>query len=112
MSINWQWNDKMGTCTYTNGYKSNLYRGNAFVIAVNEWTDESGKELYSLAWFAADEQHMKNMLGLTKGYDECWSSFGICELELNVNYKETAKLVALLAKAKIEVAVKLACPPF
>ena len=63
MSLNWEWKDKMGTCTYEDGTKCNLYRGNAFTIAVYE--DEK-ENTYQMVWFAADEAHMKNMLGLNK----------------------------------------------
>lgn len=104
MSLNWYWDKKMGTCTYNSGLKCNLYRGNAFVIAIHERDDNT----YSLAWFAADEAHMKNMLGLTKDYkDNIVQDWGIVEFELNTEYKETAKLVTLLAKAKMKVEIKL-----
>ena len=102
MSLNWEWKDKMGTCTYENGTKCNLYRGNAFTIAIHE-----DGEYYNLVWFAADETHMKNILGLNKGYENIMKKWGITELELNTEYKETAKIVNLMAKAKMKVTVKL-----
>ena len=104
MSLNWEWNDKMGTCTYENGIKNNLYRGNAFTIAVYENEED---ETYQLVWFAADENHMKNMLGLTKGYENVIEKWGIKELELNTEYKETVKIVNLMAKAKMKITIKL-----
>lgn len=102
MSLNWQWSDKMGECTHSNGLKTNLYRGNAFTIALYEKDNT-----YSLSWFAADEAHMKNMLGLTKGYDNCFIDFGITEMRLNTKYKETAKLVQMLAKSRTPITVTL-----
>ena len=102
MSLNWKWEDKMGTCTYENGQKNNLYRGNAFTIAVYE-----DSEYYNLVWFAADENHMKNMLGLNKGYENIMKNWGITELELNTEYKETVKIVNLMAKAKMKITIKL-----
>lgn len=108
MSINWQWTDKMGTVTDERGYTSNLYRGNCFMIAVNEFKDERGVDVYSLAWFFADETHLKKCFGLTKGYEENhpndyhWQKF-----ELNTEYKETAKFIQYLAKAKANVEIKL-----
>lgn len=104
MSLNWQWSDKMGECVYNNGYKSNLYRGNALTIAINENDKDN---TYTLAWFAADEAHLKNMLGLTKGYDNVFKEFGIKTLRLNTEYKETQTIIKLLAKAKVPVTIEL-----
>lgn len=101
MSLNWNWTDKMGTVTDKRGYKSNLYRGNAFMIAINEWTNKDGENLYSLAWFFCDEAHVKNCFGLTKGYEEnSYEDFNWTAFELNTEYKETYKFLSLLAKAK------------
>lgn len=105
MSLNWQWSDKMGECTYSNGHKSNLYRGNCFMIAVNEFDNGT----YNLAWFAADEQHLKNQLGLTKGYDGCFHDFGIVEMKLDTKYKEVAKFLNLIARAHACVKIELYC---
>ena len=102
MSLNWEWTDKMGTCTYEDGTKCNLYRGNAFTIAIYE-----NRGYYDLAWFAADENHMKNMLGLNKNYENIMKNWGIKELELNTEYKETVKIVNLMAKAKMKITIKL-----
>lgn len=103
MSLNWNWSDKIGSCTYNYGLKCNLYRGNAFVIAIHEREDHT----YDLAWFAADEAHLKNLLGLNKGYDNIMQDWGIVELELNTEYKETTKIVNLMAKAKMKITIKL-----
>lgn len=103
MGLSWDWTDKMGTCTYDNGWESTLYRGNAFCIAINHLPDE----MYNLAWFAVDEMHFKNLLGLTKGYDGCFKDFHITKLKLNTKYRETAKMVTHLAKAKAEVTIEL-----
>lgn len=103
MSLNWEWKKKMGECHYANGAVANLYQGNALVIAVCEYEDDT----YQLAWFACDENHMKNMLGLTKGYDNDFRYFGITKLRLNVSYPNTSKLVTLIAKAKMPINIEL-----
>lgn len=46
MSLNWKWDDKMGECFYEDGRKDNLYQGNAFVIAIHEFENDT----YQLAW--------------------------------------------------------------
>ncbi len=102
MAIRWDWKDKMGECTMQ-GQILNLYRGNAFIIALHVKGD-----YYSLTWFAADENHMKNLLGLSKDYPgndvEQW---GITNMKLDTRYKETAKLVQLLARAKMNITIEL-----
>ena len=76
MALHWNWSDKVGEMTYrlnrigTEG-KVSLYEGNAFLIMLFEYKDEySGADMYNLYSFWADEEHMKNMLGLNpkKGY--------------------------------------------
>ena len=103
MSLNWEWNDKMGDCTYANGAKANLYQGNALVIAVCEYEDNT----YQLEWFACDENHMKNMLGLTKGYDNVFEGFGIVKIRLDVNHRNTAKLAQLIVKSNTPITIEM-----
>lgn len=102
MALNWDWDKKMGTCTM-DGTELSLYRGNAFCIALKEYENDT----YSLMWFAADKNHMKNMLGLSKGFTNIVEDWGITELRLNTEYKETAEMITLLAKAKMEITIKL-----
>ena len=106
MALRWEWSDKMGKCKYKNGYESNLYRGNAYVISIYHY-EENGEPYYQLNWFAASKDHMKNMLGLNKGFDNCFKDFGVEEIRLDVNYKETAELVQMFAKAKLEIKIEL-----
>lgn len=101
MSLNWSWNNKVGECVYDNGHTCNLYEGNALIIAIEE-TDTT----YSLGWFAADLAHMKNMLGLTKGHDNCFEDFGVAKLRFNEKARNAEKLVSLFAKAKMPITVE------
>ena len=58
MALQWDFDrDFVGTVTDNRGDISNLYTGNALAIMVSET-----KEEYGLRWFAADEQHLKNMI--------------------------------------------------
>lgn len=107
MSLNWQWNDKVGEVTDERGYTCNIYRGNAFMIAVNEYTKDGG-DYYSLAWFFADERHAKNCLGLSKEYKEnSPSDYNWTKFKLNTKYKETGKFIKMLADAKAKVNIEL-----
>ena len=101
MALNWEWTDKMGEITI-DGYNANLYKGNALCIAVGEKDDT-----YWLIWFAADKDHLKNMLGLTPGYEECFSHFNISKFKLNTAYKESKQIIDLIIKAKIPMEFEL-----
>lgn len=104
MALRWDWKDKLGECIYEDGTKVNLYEGNCLTIAVKEHE----KGTYTLAWFFADEEHMKNMLGLTKGYEgNDMASFGIKRIRLNTNYKSVQKIVSCIAKAKWNIEIEL-----
>lgn len=103
MALRWDWNDKMGECVYEDGTTVNLYQGNGLMIAIHEHEDDT----YNLAWFFVDEAHAKNMLGLTKGYDNCMADAGIKTIRLNTNYKSVPKIVSLFAKAKMNIMIEL-----
>ena len=107
MSLNWRWNDVIGECIYKNGCKSTLYKGNAQIIAINHLPDD----MYNLAWFSSDKYHLRNMLGLSKGYDgildENKRFFGIETIKLNTRYKIVSDIVKDFAKAKVNINIEL-----
>lgn len=117
MSLNWMWNDKMGEAvmqlpsTDMPRYETlNLYQGNALMIALHETRDQEGRDLYSVQWFAADEQHLKNLLGLNRkeGFDHnTFGTWGIKKLKLNTRYKSVPKIVNLIAQAKMPITIEL-----
>ena len=96
MALNWLWNEKCGEATFSDTYNGdnreytvNLYIGNAYLIFINEYT-EDGVDKYSLSDFWLDKSHMKNCLGLNKkeGYTE------------NILNKEYRKLVKIRLNKK------------
>lgn len=97
--------DRIGEVEMADGTILNLYSGNALAICVRE---EIGH--YYIAWFWCDEAHMKNMLGLTKGYDNCMAHWGITRISLSLAYKKTPVIVQALAKANMEVLIDLYTP--
>ena len=103
MALNWQWSDKLGEVEYIDGSKSTLYKGNAHMIAINHLPDD----MYTLAWFTADRDHFKNMLGLTKGYDNAFREFGIKAIRLDLSRKETAQIANDLIKSKTPITITL-----
>ena len=104
MALHWEWKDKMGEVIYEDGHKDNLYKGNAYMIAVYE----SGNE-YQLTWFASGKDHMRNMLGLTKDYkgENVVEHWGIRAIRLNTRYKDVPTIVSDFAKAKMKLNVEL-----
>lgn len=70
MAYNWDFNKKAGTITF-DGVTRNFYKGNGFMIVLDEWKDEkTAEDLYHVVWFFIDKQHAKRCLGLEKGsYD-------------------------------------------
>lgn len=124
MSLNWNWNDKMGEVIYepscyTPGhpYVTNIYQGNALMIWCNEWATDHALPMtpsntsYSLGNFCTDIEHLRNMLGLNakKGYskDNLFNDYNIKLLRLNTKYKSVPKIVAEFAKAHTNVTIEL-----
>lgn len=101
MAIRWKWNDKMGEVIYKDGTKTNLYQGNAYMICIQEHPNET----YTLEWFAAGKEHLKNMLGLTKGYNNIIEDWGIKTIRLNLKYKTAPEIASLLIKAGLEIEI-------
>ena len=111
MAIQWRWDEKCGEATFTDNYNGNertytvnLYTGNAYLIFIDEWT-EDGVDRYSLSNFWADKEHMKNCLGLNKkkGYEENIHDKPYCRLtKIKINKKKcryTKEIVTALVQA-------------
>ena len=111
MALNWDWNDKMGECTYFNGTKDTLYQGNAHMIAVGFPSENT----YQVSWFSIDRDHFKNMLGLNKGHesilDEHRNLFNIDTLRLNTAYSNVRRIVYDLARARVNINIELYYEP-
>lgn len=116
MSLNWNWNDKMGEVIYNDAIPNphncatNIYEGNALMI----WVCENPMDnTYTLTNFAADMEHFRNMLGLhaNKGYSDTNLFNEWCEdikvIRLNTKYKSVPKIVAEFARAKTNVTIEL-----
>lgn len=73
MALSWQWDNKYAEATYKvigdGGWREatyNWYAGNAPMVE----TWEPGDDTYTVTSFWLDDQHMKNMLGLSKDHKE------------------------------------------
>lgn len=113
MSLNWQWNDKMGELVNIGvdgkEYTHPIYQGNCLMIITSEWVDEAtGKKLYSLCNFFSNLDHLKNCLGTSKDYtDNIVAGWNWKEIRLNLRYKSVPKIVAELVKAKMPITITL-----
>ena len=120
MSLNWKWNENCGKITVKETYEGEpereyevtLYKGNAFLIMLYEYS-ENGKEMYNLFGFFADKEHAKNCLGLNpkKGYDDNMYNrkyIRFTKVQLNKSkYCYTKELVELLVKAFDNITIEI-----
>lgn len=116
MALHWDFKEKVGEAyfiaDYGNGweeYKVNIYNGNALMILVYEY-EEDGVQKYSLNSFFADEQHLKNCLGLAKGYEG--NIFvkpyeRLTKLRLTKNCRKYDKIFSIFAKAFDELEMEI-----
>lgn len=74
MALNWRWEDKIGTWKENAGgsmiSEYSIYKCNGLAVVLHEFTNENGTDCYQMHTFFLDEGHLKNMLGLSKGYTE------------------------------------------
>lgn len=113
MALYWSWNNKCGelivkSCTEEKEVVKTLYEGNAFLIMLNEWTDEKcGSSMYSMYSFFVDEAHAKNCLGLVKGHTNIFAD-KITKIRLNkAKSKNWKKIVTLFAQAFDNITIEL-----
>jgi len=102
--LRWDFTKRIGYCDVEDlkGKKSrfNLYEGNAFMIML--WEND---EKYELITFWADEQHAKNCLGLSKGYDNVYTTWKEMTFWLDGNYEVVYKIAKILKKANIHFTI-------
>lgn len=104
MSLNWNFkNDFYGIMITRYQFKDetivnqfNLYDGNALMIACFET-----ENTYQVSNFFADKDHMKNCLGLTKGYDNMYENYEI-QLILKPKSKSAKTIAEGFIKAKFK----------
>lgn len=111
MALRWDFKEKSGKVTmknYGNPVTLNWYEGNATMIVLNEWKEDNGEEMYSMAWFFASDDHAKNCLGLAKGESNMFGADGITKLTI---YREHCrgwdKLVKMFAKAFPDIEIEI-----
>lgn len=110
--LTWKWENKIGKWIEKVGekeYEYNIYECNGLAVMLYEFI-ENDTEKYSMHGFFADENHLKNMLGLNKGYnDNCYDN---CFVRLEIKNCKTAKvLIKNLIKAKFSNKINIIIEP-
>lgn len=115
MSVNWSWKEKIGAMYIKQlnkevgdfKFKVNIYHANCLGALIYDYKDEETKEdMYRFWGFWNDIEHLKNCLGLKKGYDNIYNDNGyqvVLKVKLNVYYKKCLKIADCFAKAGIKV---------
>lgn len=115
MAVTWSWKEKLGELHFSQKhpsgafykYKLTLYCGNCLAAILYEFKDkETHKNMYQFNSFWGDKDHLKNCLGLAKGYDDLYSdeTNKLTKVKLNTYYKKDAFIIAeLFCKAGYKV---------
>ena len=118
MALQWHWNEKIGEAVFDNIYLSdptkeatiNLYEGNALLIMINEYKDKkTGNDMYDLFGFFSDKTHMNRCLGLVKGYDNIYASYGrLKRISFNkAKSRNYLNIIPALIKAFDDIEIKI-----
>ena len=91
--LRWDFKERCGNVVDHNGDVRNWYEGNALMIVLSEWTEDEGKEYYSLHEFFIDKDHMKNCFGLAKGYANIYKCEEWQELTIDMKYCHNWKTI-------------------
>lgn len=107
MSLTWNFNQRAGVIFLPSGRMLTCYQGNAYLIILNETETD-----YTLVSFWADAQHMKNCLGLSKGFSNCYTKSyddwtGSKWVLYKDNCKNTSKIAEALVRAFVAVTVQV-----
>lgn len=103
MSLNWNFNKPAGYIQTPEGRTVTLYTGNAQLIMLDEYPDQ-----YNLVSFWADAQHMKNCLGLAKGYNNIYTDWnGSKWVFYKENCRNLYKMVEAIVRAFDAVTVQV-----
>ncbi len=121
MALRWDWNEKCGEAMLRQMHEGeedrvftlSLYKGNAYMIMLHEYTGEDGTDMYNMYSFWLDKDHAKNCLGLNKknGYgDNIYQTpyQRIERIRLNKSkYPNTKEFVSLLVQAFDNITIEL-----
>lgn len=116
MSINWKWENKIGTWTedcYGEQKTFNIYKCNGLAIVLEEWKNNKKQDVYQVHTFFVDEKHLKNMLGLSKEYGKENLLYNLRKISI-IQCKEANIIIKNLLKAewKTDILIEIINLPF
>lgn len=115
MSVNWSWKEKKGVMYFKQShptagdfkFKVNIYGANCLGALIYDYKDEeTKKDMYEFFGFWGNLEHLKNCLGLKKGYNNIYNDKGfqvVLKVKLNTYYKNYLKIAECFSKAGIKV---------
>lgn len=108
MALTWKWSEPCGI-TYMKGtdekyHYHRLWKGNAELIAMYPKFVDRHCE-WNLTWFFCDIPHMKNCLGLSKGYKNIFEKDSFKSFILFYDRCNAYKIAELLQKAFPDVSI-------
>ncbi len=106
--ITWSWSKKIGEWKEVQRGKEftfNIYSGGNCPAVIIYVFEVDGQEKYQIQNFFADKSHLRNCLGLNKGYDNIFIDQ---EIELILDSSKDSKLLASeFIKAKFNNPIKI-----
>ena len=116
MSVNWNWKELKGEITFKNDrgrFKVKIYNANCLGALIYEFKDKETKEdKYTFFGFWSDLNHLKNILGLSKKYQDnvylnLNGNYGniVSKIKLNTYYKDWDKIAKLFTLCDIRVSL-------
>lgn len=103
MALTWNWNDKIGTLSYTQEWEDgkrdfeiSIYKGNALLIFIHEYK-QNESEVYNMFSFFCDMDHLKNLCK-EPGFFRGWKKIKISTTDAKI-----WKACNLLYKQGIEI---------
>lgn len=93
MSLNWNWNEDVGTLEIEQTcdgekypFTISLFQGNAMLIMLWRWTEKDGTKMWNMYNFIADKDHLKNLQkNCPEIFDE-WRTLTINRAHYNEKY--------------------------
>lgn len=108
--LTWDWKKKIGVAEYQmEGGKPltiSLYKGNALIIMLYEYTDNNGNEKYQLINFFTDIQHLNNCFKDKDTFKSIMHDFKKFEF-LEIPSKDIWKFIMKISEFGIPVTINL-----
>lgn len=100
--LRWDWNKPIGKITWKDfdevPYETKVFRGNAMIICITEWTDKDGVGVWQMGLFLVDKKHFKAMCKIKPHFTDSMMSAEFWDLN-----SETWSFVKELHRRGVQV---------